>query len=437
MRKSLLFIIVFAFLQTDLFPQISTARIDNLLTALNSRDLAFGNVVISKAGKIIYQKALGYSRISADTKTLSTTQTRYRIGSVSKVFTAVMIFQLVEEGKIKADQTLSLFFPDLPGSDKITLAHLLNHQSGLHDYTKDTGFEGWMDKPKSQAELLTIIRDKGPDFEPGTKTEYCNSNYLLLSYILEKRTGMSYEKNLQVRILSKTGLTNTYLAKAINPMNNESVSYKYANGTWNSVPETDPGIHAGAGAIVSTPSDLVLLIEALFNNKLIKKSSLEKMITLTNGYGMGIFPYDHGTTRGYGHNGRIEEFYTAVRYYPESRIAVAYCTNGINYPRVDILEGIIKSCFNESMEIPFASREAGNLSSYPGQYAADSMPIVVAISLLGKKIIAETQGKEFELEPVSTNYYMHPPTGYYFEFFPEQDELLIKETDNVYFLKKK
>lgn len=294
-----------------------------------------------------------------------------------------------------------------------------------------------MGKPKSQAELLKIIRDKGSDFEPGTKTEYCNSNYLLLSYILEKRTGMSYEKNLQVRILSKTGLTNTYLAKTINPANNESVSYKYANSSWNSVPETDPGIHAGAGAIVSTPSDLVILIEALFNNKLIKKSSLEKMTAMTNGYGMGMFPYDHGTIKGYGHNGRIEEFYTAVRYYPESKNAVAYCTNGINYPRVDILEDIVKSCFNESIEIPFESKETENPSLYPGQYAADSMPIVVTISLLGKKIIAETQGARFELEPVSTNYYMHSPTGYYFEFFPEQNELHIKETDNVYFLKKK
>jgi D-alanyl-D-alanine carboxypeptidase len=136
------------------------------------------------------------------------------------------------------------------------------------------------------------------------------------------------------------------------------------------------------------------------------------------------------------HNGRIEEFYTAVRYYPQSKIAVAYCTNGINYPRTDILESIFSSCFNEPVSIPFTVAEVFNPDQYSGIYTAEQMP-VVTISAQDNKVIAETQGATFELEPVSENYFMHGPTGYYFEFVPAQNELRIKETDNVYFLKKK
>lgn len=435
MRKIFLSFFFFVCYSTS-FSQIRTQQLDSLFRVLDKHSLALGSVTILKDGKTVYQNTTGLFFISSAEKIHTTAQTRYRIGSVSKVFTAVMIIQLIEEKKLTLDQKLSIYFPDLPNAGKITTSHLLNHQSGLHDYTNGTVFEGWMSKPKTQAELLQIIRDKGADFEPGTQHEYCNTNYLLLSYIIEKATGKTYEANVNTRIISKIKLTSTYMAKAINPKNNEATSYKYGNGTWNPVIETNPDIHRGAGAIVSNSNDLASFIYVLFSNKLIKKSSLEKMTTITDGYGMGLFPYDHGTVKGYGHNGRIEEFYTATRHYPEQGITIVYCTNGINFPRTDILEAIIKSCFNERIEIPFASSVPPDLTLYPGTYEAQGMP-VVTISVQSSKLVAETQGARFELEPVMKNYFMHAPTGYYFEFVPSESALRIKETDNVYFLKKK
>jgi D-alanyl-D-alanine carboxypeptidase len=435
MRKYFL-IFSLLFLCSESFSQIQTQQLDSLFNVLDKRELALGSLTISKDGKILYQKSVGFSYIFPKWKTRATSQTRYRIGSVSKMFTAVMIFQLMEEGKIKPNQKLSAFFPDLPNANEITINQLLNHQSGLHDYTKDTGFETWMDKPKSQTELLQIVRDKGADFEPGARNEYCNTNYLLLSYILENVTQLTYEANLRKRIVSKIGLKDTYMAKASETTANESISYKYTNASWSPVKQTDSGIHSGAGALVSTPSDLTLFIQALFTGKLVRQSSLDKMKTMTNDYGLGLFPYDHGSVKGYGHNGRIEEFYTAVRYFPESKISVAYCTNGINFPRTDLLESVIRSCFNEPVSIPFTVTEVVNPEQFSGTYTAEQMP-VVTISTQEKKVIAETQGTRFELEPVSENYFMHGSTGYYFEFIPAQNELRIKETDNVYFLKKK
>ncbi|MBZ5855537.1 serine hydrolase domain-containing protein [Flavihumibacter profundi] len=417
----------------------NVAKLDSFLSALANQDLAMGSLAISKNGKILYQRAIGYALIDAGKKIPADIHTKYRIGSTSKMFTAVMIFQLMEEGKLNLNQKLEQYFPDLPNANKITISNLLNHRSGLHDYTHDTNFPDWMDKPKTHEEMLEIIKEKGSDFEPGTQVDYSNSNYLLLSYIIEHICSMPYEQALKQRITKKIGLTDTYFGQPIDYSRNESTSYKYGDKTWKKEKETDLSIHSGAGSLVSTPTDLVKFMEALFTGKLIKKSSLEKMQTIVDGYGMGMFPFDHGTIKGFGHNGRIEEFYSALRYFPGDQLSFAYCTNGIDYPRIDIIEGILKICYNETFIIPFSRKtilDSNELNKLTGMYATDQRSIIVTVTKEGLKIFAETKGKRFELEEVAKNYFMHSSTGYFFDFHPEKNELLIKETDNTYYLKR-
>lgn len=415
-------------------------KLDSLFDMLQTRHLATGSVAISINGKPVYQKAIGFITPDSNKKVAPDINTKYRIGSVSKMFTAVMIFQLIEEGKLSLDQRLTTFFPQLPSAGKITIKDMLYHRSGLHNYTVDTNFPDWMDKPKTQEELLKIITGKGADFEPGTKADYCNSNYLLLSYIIEKVSKASYAGVLKKKIISKLSLINTHYGKPIDNSSNESSSFKYTNGSWAKEKETNANIHSGAGAIVSTPGDLTAFIHALFNGKLINKKNLTSMITLVDGYGMGIFPYDFSTTKGYGHNGRIEEFYSAVRYYPESKMAVCYITNGILYPRVDILDGMLKICFNRSYTIPFSSALAlQNIKSdiYTGTYSSGDLPFKVNCKKNEKdQLIIEAAGKTMEVEPVNANYFMNLPNGVFFEFHPEKGGLQIKETDNVYYLRK-
>src|SRR5579872_6432530 len=143
---------------------LNTPKLDSLISILSSQNLAMGSLTISKNGNL-YQQALGYSFVNNQEKIPANIQTRYRIGSISKMFTATMIFQLIDEGKLSLDYALSHYFPDLPNANKITVAHLLYHRSGLHDYTHDTDFDNWMDKPKTHDELLKIIKEKGVDFE--------------------------------------------------------------------------------------------------------------------------------------------------------------------------------------------------------------------------------------------------------------------------------
>lgn len=433
MKRTTCVILILVILQVQLRGQIQTARLDSLFDNLEKRELAFGNVIIMEGKDLRYSRSVGFARLDNEKKIPSHAETQYKIGSVSKMFTAVMVLQLEEEGKLTLDQTLDMFYPKIPNASTITIGHLLQHRSGLHDYTKDTDFENWRTQPRTHEQLIQLIIEKGPDFEPGVRAEYSNTNYLLLSYILEKVTEMDYDKVLFNRIISK--LPNRYFrsgsAKEI-----QAISYKYTTGSWKAVAETHKGIHTGAGDIILNAGDLADFMYLLFNNKLIKQTSLEKMMTMQDGYGMGLFRYDNGTVKGYGHNGRIEEFYTATRYFPDRKLALVYCTNGINFPRIDILESIVKACFDEPVILPFSSAISASLSDYAGTYEAAQMP-VVTISVQNKTLVAETQGAKFELEPVAENYFMHSITGYYFQFFPSERSLQIKETDNVYFLKKK
>lgn len=439
MKKTAWLFIFLTFLISTSFGQdINIKKLDSFLTALSSKGLAMGSLTISKNGLIKYQKAIGYSFVGNDEKITADINTKYRIGSATKMFTSVMIFQLIDEGKLKLDDKLSTYFPDLPNATKITIQNMLYHRSGLHDYTRGTNFPNWMDKPKSHEELLNIIKQKGSDFEPDTKADYCNSNYLILGYLIEKICKMPYLDALKIRITSKLNLKATYFGKPININDNESASFRYSNNNWSKEKETDLSIHGGAGSIVSTPTDMIKFIDALFSYKLISKASLAKMETMVDDYGMGMFPNKYGDRPSFGHNGRIEEFYTALWYFPNEKLAFAYCTNGINYPRKDIIEGFLKICFNEPFAIPFAKgkkSENEDLDKYLGEYTSDQ--IVVNCTKGGTKLLLETRGKVFEAEKISDNYFMNPTSGYFFEFYPDKGELHIKETDNIYYLKRK
>jgi CubicO group peptidase (beta-lactamase class C family) len=422
---------------TSFGQNIDISKLDSFFNNLAAKNLAIGSLTVSENGSIKYQNAIGYSFIDSNKKVSANSNTKYRIGSATKMFTAVMIFQLIEEGKMKLDQKLSLYFPDLPNADKISIQNMLYHRSGLHDYTHDTDFPDWMDQPKSHEALLKIIKEKGSDFEPGTAADYSNSNYLILGYIIEKICKMPYANALNKRIIVKLNLKNTYFGKPINIKDNESASYKFAGNSWTKQKETDLSIHGGAGSIVSTPTDMVKFINALFSNKLINQKSLTKMETMVDGYGMGMFPNKYGDKSSFGHNGRIEEFYSALWYFPNQKLAFAYCTNGINYPRTDIIEALLKICFNEPFSIPFTKNydyKSEDLDKYLGNYSSGQ--IVVNCTKDGTRLLLETRGKVFEVIKISDNYFMNAASGYFFEFFPGKGELLIKEIDNIYHLKR-
>jgi CubicO group peptidase (beta-lactamase class C family) len=433
------FFILFAGCYSRAFTQsFDVGKLDSLLTTLSKHDLAMGSLTISKNGSILFERAFGSRLIERDKFWPSDVQTKYRIGSTTKMFTAVLILNMIEDGSLDMTTTLDQFFPELPNASRITIRDLLYHRSGLHDYTVDTNFfEEWIDKPKTHVEMLKIITDKGPDFEPNEKASYCNSNYLVLSYIVEQIQRKPYQQVVEENIISKIGLRNTYYGALTDNVKNESTSYKKGGGKWIKEMETNLTIHSGAGSLVSTPTDLVKFIEALFLGKLISKRSLSSMKSLVDDYGMGMFPFRFQDKTGFGHGGRIDGFASSLQYYPEDKITIAYCTNGIVYPKDDVLRGILSICFDKSYSIPQFERtksRAGELSQYLGVYVSANMPISVTCKETEGVLVVETQGHEFSTRHIGSDAFMNLEFGFLFEFKP--GELTLKEGDQMYSLKK-
>jgi CubicO group peptidase (beta-lactamase class C family) len=418
-------------------------KLDSLMDILAEKNKAMGSLTISKNGIVIYSRAIGYSFISGNEKLPATDQTKYRIGSISKMFTATMIFQLIEDGKLKLTTTLDKYFPQLPNANKITISNLLNHRSGLHNFTDDPEYLTWMTLPKTQNDMLAIISKSKVDFQPNEKFSYSNSNYVVLGYIIEKVSKQSYPKYLSKRITSKIGLSNTYVGTKTDTKKNESFSYRFLN-SWEQAPETDMSIPGAAGAIVSTPADLAKFIESLFSLKLVSNSSLTQMKTMTDGYGMGMFQIPFHMKSAYGHNGGIDGFLSTLAYFPEDSVTVAYCTNGQVYPMNDILIGILSIYFDmpyviPAFNTPSITLKTEDLDKYLGVYSSTQIPLKITITKNNTTLISQaTEQSPFPLEATEKDKFTFDPAGIKMEFNPDKNEMTLKQGgETVLFTKEK
>jgi CubicO group peptidase (beta-lactamase class C family) len=360
------------------------AKLDQFFDRLAEKNKAMGGLTIAKDGNVLYTRAIGYSQINGTEKKPLTAANRYRIGSITKMFTAAMILQLVEEGKLKLTDTLDKFFLQIPNAKKITIAQILAHRSGIHDSILDPNL-----RPSSNTnavtkdELLAIISKGAPDFEPDAKHRYSNSGYFLLGLIIEKLTTKSYGEALQERITSRIGLKDTYTATGnIDVNKNESLTYFYLGGDWKQVPETHPSILFGGGSIVSTPNDLAKFIQALFEGKIVSKESLDQMKTMRDGEGLGMEPFTFAGKTFYGHTGGGDNYGAWLAYLPEEQLAVAYTTNAKVYPVRDIVSGVVDIYFNKPFQIPSFEPIAVSpevLDKYVGVYSSPEAPVKFTI----------------------------------------------------------
>ena len=405
------------------------AKLDQFFNRLAEKNKAMGSLTLAKDGNVLYTRAIGYSLSNGTEKKPVSAATRYRIGSITKMFTAAMIFQLVEEGKLKLTDTLDKFFPQIPNAQKITIAQMLAHRSGIHNLTSNPDFSSWKMNPKTQDEMVVIIAKGKPVFEPGEKAEYSNSGYLLLGYIVEKVGGSSYQEALKQRITSKIGLKDTYFgAGFIDAGKNESFSYNFV-ADWKQETETHLSIPGGAGAIISTPSDLTRFIQALFDGKIVSKESLDQMKPKDK-YGLGINLYPLGGKTFYGHGGGIDGFRSLLVYLPEEKLSLAYTSNGVNYPPNNIVVGVLDIYWNKSFEIPSFETVAVSpevLDKYLGVYSSPEVPFKLTITRDGSTLFAQPTGQpSFSLEAAAQDKFKLDSRDVVMEFDAAKNQLTFK-----------
>jgi len=412
MKKLLLFFLFglsSVFAQTDKFQ-----KIDSLLNFLYTNNKFMGSLSILEKDKIVFSKAYGLAELSSGKKLDPTT--KLKIGSITKTFTATMIMQLVDEKKLSLDTKLSQFYPKVVNADKITIAMLLHHRTGIPDYLNDDPTVAqYIYIENKKADLLKRIEGYTSAFEPDSQFKYSNSNYNLLGYIVEDITKKSYTENLNTRIVKKLGLKNTLLPIKINPSQNEGYSFTFNGNAWEQTPEWHNSLAFAAGAIASTPDDLNLFLSGLFNSKLVSAASLSEMKTFKDGYGKGLVIAPFEERKFYGHTGGIENFRAAAGYNIEEKTGFAIVVNGDNFNRNDVMIGVLSLYYGKDYQFPdvkgFAVSETLR-AKYVGTYSSKSIPIKITIAENNGQLTAQATGQSaFPLTATSETEFVFETAG--------------------------
>ncbi|MBV8252356.1 MAG: beta-lactamase family protein [Chitinophaga sp.] len=427
--KRIIIITLLTVVATTSFSQtFKRQRLDSLLNLLDEKEKFMGSIAVSQNGKLLYTRAIGYSDMATAHKADPNTQ--YRVGSITKMFTATLIMKAVEENKLSLDQTLDKYYPQVENAKKITIRHMLMHRSGIHNLTNDSLYMTYNTQPKTEKELMEIIANTKSDFEPGSKFGYSNSNYIILTFILEKVYSKPYAEILKNKIITPAGLANTHYGGKIDPTKNEAFSYVYKT-SWTKEMETDMSIPLGAGAIVSTPSDLTVFSENLFAGKFVSTRSVDSMKTFNGNYGLGLGKFPYYDIFGYGHTGGIDGFGSVLVYFPSEQLSVAITGNGLGYTTNNILLCALSCYYNNPFDMPnfkTVAINAESLDQYLGKYASSQIPIKIQITKVENKLYGQASGQQaFPLEAMSSTTFQYEPAGVVLDFNAEKKQMVLKQ----------
>ena len=367
-----------------------------------------GSVLVVQKGKTIYQKSFGMA--DREWSVPNTNQTKYRIGSVTKQFTAASILQLQEKGKLQLDDKLSKYFPDYPKGDSVTIHMLLNHTSGIKNYTDIPEFWPKAILPLTHDSMIALFKNKPYDFSPGTQWNYSNSGYYLLGVIVEKASGKNFTDYVQQEVINKAGLKNTSMDRLDSVLAFRAKGYaKNRTGGYSQAMFISMEGPYSAGAMFSTPEDLVAWTKALHENKILTTSYTQKMMTPYLGnYGYGLLIDSLKMHKRVWHNGGIPGFSTHLSYYPgDDTYVVAISNNEMNADRVGTAMASI--AFGLPVSKPYIPKEIkidpSILDRYVGKYmATNQIEIVKKDNKLYRRV---TTGPEIELKAESSTRFFY------------------------------
>src|SRR6185503_7372721 len=308
-------------------------KIDEYVTSAFNLGKFNGTVLVAQKGEIVLEKGVGWRNFA--TRTLNDSNSVFQIGSLTKPFTAMVILKLQEEDKLSVNDRLNKYFPQQKGAEKITIQNLLDHTSGLNNYTDIFGPEdsAIVSHPVSQQRVMDIFKQKPLAFKPGTKFKYCNSGYFLLGVIIEKLTGMSYEQVVRQLIF--------------NPLHMDHTGFDFINlqapakatgylGPDADKPEPavlmDSTVTYSAGAIYSTVGDLYKWAKAISNSEILSKASWKEAFTPhLEHYGDGWWIDSLFGEKYITHSGGVQGFMSNFIYYPDKDITIILLNNFGNY----------------------------------------------------------------------------------------------------------
>jgi CubicO group peptidase (beta-lactamase class C family) len=288
-------------------------------------------VLVARDGKILFQGALGLADVKSGRKLDA--ESKFRIGSVTKQFTAAAILRLVEEGKISVDDTLAKFLPSFPRAADVTIHQLLTHTSGIPSYTDDPAFYLTVTEPTTEEALIETFAGKDFVFEPGTDFRYCNSGYFLLGHIVGKVSGKPFGKYLRDEFFEPLGMNDTGMHRVGIELKNEAIGHSVQGEAAREALDWAMSRAGGAGALYSTVGDLMKWNEALFSGKVLKEETLVKAFTAVKDSGHGMrygYGWMIGRQRGLpviSHGGGLNGFQSNLVRFPDQNVTIVALHN--------------------------------------------------------------------------------------------------------------
>jgi CubicO group peptidase (beta-lactamase class C family) len=400
----------------------TSKQIDALLNDLFEKNGPGGVALVVKDGKTIYRKAFGMANLELGVKMKP--DHIFRIGSITKQFTAVAILKLIEEGKIKLNADITEYIKDYPTQGhQITIEQLLNHTSGIKSYTS---MKKWDSEARKRdftpAELVDYFKNQPMDFKPGEEFRYNNSGYILLGHIIELVSGKTYEEYIQENIFTPLNMENSSYGSTSRIIKNRAYGYDKANENYKNADFLSMTQPYAAGSLLSTIDDVHKWYKAVLADKVISKENREKAhnnSTLNNAekidYGFGWRIGNIQATKMIEHGGGINGFLTASLVLPEEDVFVAIFSNCLcNFPG-EIAKQVAAITIDKPFEWEKVSLDDDLLKSYQAVYQqADE----------NQRIISYKDGKLFSLRTGGSKYEIFPFAKDKFFF---EDEVLTLE----------
>ncbi|HVF91592.1 MAG TPA: serine hydrolase [Blastocatellia bacterium] len=348
------------------------AAADEYLSRL-VRDKQFaGAALVARDGKVIMSK--GYGMADLENGVPNGPRTKFRLGSITKQFTATAIMMLQERGKLSTQDPLCKYVEDCPEAWRgVTIRHLLTHTSGIPSYTNFPDFVKTMALPAKLEELIGRFKNRPLEFQPGEKFSYNNSGYILLGLVIEKVSGQEYESFLRQNIFEPLKMASTGYDHTSEVLKDRASGYLLSGDRIDNAPYLDMSLPYAAGALYSTVEDLYLWDQALYSEKLLSKKSFAEMFTpFKNNYAYGWGVNDQYGLRRISHGGGINGFSTFIARYPEEKATIIVLSNYQHANPAFISDRLERVFLADRIKLPVSVKvDPAVMKKYAGRYEAD------------------------------------------------------------------
>ena len=419
------------------FTKNQEAEIDTIFNKSYPANSAGAIVLIAKDDKVIYRKSFGMANLELNVPMKP--ENVLRLASITKQFTSVSILLLLEQGKLDIQDPLSKYIADYPRGNEITLHNLLDHTSGIKSFTNMIEFRSKSRNDMTPEEIISSFKMLPLEFEPGERYEYSNSDYVLLGYIIEKISGMTYENFIQKYIFDKLGMKNSYYDSSEKIIPNRTNGYRLNDTSYQNAEFISMTIPYAAGSLMSTVDDMFLWSKAIHHNTLISEKS--KQLAFTN----YILKNEKHTNYGYGweinelfgttsieHTGGINGFTTSGIYVPARNIYSIVLTNlddGIG-PETDNLKAVSIILGKQIIDKPSVTLSEKQLKQWIGAYQFEDAIRFITYEE-GFLYSSREGGQPFKLIPVSENEFKFDNSFITYKFTSKKGKKQAQFTDRI------